>query len=1112
MASENNTSDSLWFKDAVLYEIRIRSFADSNGDGIGDFRGATEKLDYLQDLGVNVLWLLPFYPSPGRDDGYDISDYMTVHPDVGTLQDFKIFLREAHHRNLKVMTELVVNHTSDQHPWFQEARRAPAGSPTRNFYVWSDTQELYQEARIIFKDFETSNWTWDPVAKAYFWHRFYSHQPDLNYDNPRVQQAILKILDFWLKLGVDGLRLDAVPYLYEREGTNCENLAETHAFLKKLRHYMDTHYENRVLLAEANQWPEDAVAYFGDGDECHMAFHFPIMPRLFMAVHMEERFPIVDILNQTPDIPANSQWAIFLRNHDELTLEMVTEEERDYMYRVYANDIQARINLGIRRRLAPLLGNDRKRIELLNALLFSLPGTPVIYYGDEIGMGDNFYLGDRNGVRTPMQWNADRNAGFSRANPQKLFLPVITDPLYHYETVNVETQQYNPHSLLWWTKRIIALRKRYSAFGRGTMELLQPENSRVLAFIRCWKDETILCICNLSRFVQHTDLDLSRFKNMTPVELFGGNPFPRIDDRPYFFILGPHSFYWFVLQPAQQVETAQATPEPERAKLKVSGDWTNIFKDTGRQQLEKVLPVYLQERRWFQSKAKQLRAVRISETIFVPGTQAYLMLIVVSYQGADDETYLLPISFVSGDQVEPLRYRLPNAVIADLSVETSKENITGVISDAVGDPTLCSALLKVIKRQQRLKGSEGAIISQAMPGLKQYWDEEALLQSSVLGYEQSNTSIRFDERMIFKLVRKVAEGVNPELEIGRFLTSKSVNVPPLLGSLEYKTEKHEPMTLGVLQAYVPNQGDAWRYTLGWLGRYLEDSFARASGSNDAVPELPSASLVRLAQDEIPEAAREHLEGYLNDARILGKRTAEMHLALASDSDDDTFKPEAFSKLYQRSLYQSMRNLTNRIFTQLRGQHHNASQAIAEVVNETLKLEPRILESFTAISTKKFSGRRIRVHGDYHLGQVLWSGSDFIIIDFEGEPGRNLSERRLKRSPLHDVAGMLRSFHYAAYAALPGYGVQTAAREEDFPKLEPWARFWQIWTSVAFLKTYLETMEPADILPRNPDELEMLLRLFILEKAVYELGYELNNRPRWLKVPMQAILQHFDEET
>ncbi|MFS8879362.1 maltose alpha-D-glucosyltransferase, partial [Synechococcus sp. H55.11] len=491
--------DPLWYKDAVIYELHVRAFCDSNGDGIGDFPGLTSKLDYLQDLGVTAIWLLPFYPSPLRDDGYDIADYTNIHPNYGTLADFKVFIREAHRRGLRVITELVCNHTSDQHPWFQRARRAKPGTSARNFYVWSDTPDRYKDARIIFKDFETSNWTWDPVAQAYYWHRFYSHQPDLNFENPAVQRAVFKAMEFWLDLGVDGMRLDAIPYLYEAEGTNCENLPETHAFLKRLRKHMDEKYQGRMFLAEANQWPEDAVAYFGDGDECHMAFHFPVMPRLFMSVHLENRYPIIDIMRQTPPIPDNCQWAIFLRNHDELTLEMVTDEERDYMYRVYARDPQARINLGIRRRLAPLLGNHRRKIELMNGLLFSLPGTPVIYYGDEIGMGDNIYLGDRNGVRTPMQWSGDRNAGFSRANPQQLYLPVITDPEYHYETVNVETQSANQHSLLWWTKRLIALRKRYAAFGRGTLEFLYPENRKVLCFLRKTEDQILLAVFNLSR-------------------------------------------------------------------------------------------------------------------------------------------------------------------------------------------------------------------------------------------------------------------------------------------------------------------------------------------------------------------------------------------------------------------------------------------------------------------------------------------------------------------------------------------------------------------------------------------------------------------------------------
>ena len=1107
---DNTATDPLWFKDAILYEIRIRSFSDSNGDGIGDFRGATEKLDYLQDLGVNVLWLLPFYPSPGRDDGYDISDYMSVHPDVGTLHDFKNFLREAHQRGLKVMTELVVNHTSDQHPWFQEARRAPVNSAARKFYVWSDLPDRYQEARIIFKDFETSNWAWDSVAKAYYWHRFYDHQPDLNYDNPHVQQAVIRVMDFWLKLGVDGLRLDAVPYLYEREGTNCENLPETHDFLRKLRQHVDANYENRVLLAEANQWPEDAVTYFGDGDECHMAFHFPIMPRLFMAARMEERFPIVDILNQTPDIPANSQWAMFLRNHDELTLEMVTEEERDYMYRVYANDSQARINLGIRRRLATLLGNDRKRIELMNALLFSLPGTPVLYYGDEIGMGDNFYLGDRNGVRTPMQWNADRNAGFSRANAQKLFLPVIVDPQYHYETVNVETQQQNPHSLLWWTKRLIALRKRYPAFGRGTMEMLEPENSRILAFVRCYEGETILFVCNLSRFVQHTELDLSQFSERTPVELFSSNPFPKIGERPYFFTLGPHGFYWFALQPADAPDTETESPEPERTQLKINGTWANILKISDRKAFEMILAGYVRDQRWFQSKAKNFRALQIDDIIPISSADACLLLLKVSYRGHDDETYMLPLSFATGDQIEQVRYRQPGAVICDLAVQNNDQQTTGILYDAIIDPETCATLLHIISRQQHLKGEKGSLIARATPKLKEVWDKEAVAKATVLGYEQSNTSIRFGERMIFKLVRKVAEGINPELEIGRFLVGRQVSVPPLLGSLEYKSSDGEPMTLGVLQGYMVNQGDAWRYTHGWLGRYLEEALMHSQDPAQIMPDLPTTSLIRLAQEEVPEIVEQLLGDYLDDAKILGQRTAEMHVALASSTSNEAFKPEPFSKLYQRSLYQSMRNLSNGVFSQLRSQQRKAPKSLTELIEQTLALEPRILEAFMSVSETKLSGMRTRVHSDYHLGQVLRCGSDFMIIDFEGEPARSLSERRLKRSPLSDVAGMLRSFHYAAYSALPGVGVQSFCREEDFAVLEPWARFWQIWTSVAFLKSYLETAAPANLLPHSIDELELLLRLFILEKAVYEIGYELNNRPAWLKVPIQAVIQQFEE--
>src|SRR5580658_7033237 len=495
-------SDPLWFKSAVIYELHVKTFQDSDGDGIGDFRGLIDRLDYFTELGVTALWLLPFYPSPLKDDGYDISDYFAVNPSYGTLDDFHTFLELAHERGLRVITELVLNHTSDQNAWFQKARRAPKGSPERDLYVWSDDPRKYRDARIIFKDFETSNWTWDPLAKAYFWHRFYNHQPDLNFDNPLVHTELLRAIDFWMEMGVDGLRLDAIPYLYEREGTNCENLPETHAFIRKLRAHIDAKFADRMLLAEANQWPEDAVQYFGKGDECHMEFHFPLMPRMFMALQMEDRFPVIDILEQTPAIPENCQWAIFLRNHDELTLEMVTDEERDYMYRVYADDPRARINLGIRRRLAPLLGNNRRKIELINSLLFSLPGTPIIYYGDEIGMGDNFYLGDRNGVRTPMQWSPDRNAGFSRANPQQLYLPTIIDPEYHYESVNVENQQKKLSSPFWWMRRMLAVREKVAAFSHGTIEFFHPDNAKVLAYVRRLGDDIVLVVANLSRFVQ----------------------------------------------------------------------------------------------------------------------------------------------------------------------------------------------------------------------------------------------------------------------------------------------------------------------------------------------------------------------------------------------------------------------------------------------------------------------------------------------------------------------------------------------------------------------------------------------------------------------------------
>jgi maltose alpha-D-glucosyltransferase/alpha-amylase len=542
-----------WYKDAIIYQLHVKSYRDGNADGFGDFKGLMDKLDYIQQLGATVVWLLPFYPSPLKDDGYDIASYESIHPTYGTVEDFKAFLNAAHAQGIRVITELVINHTSDQHPWFQRARRAPKGSPDRNWYVWSDDPNKYAGTRIIFTDTETSNWTWDPVAQQFFWHRFFSHQPDLNFENPDVVEAVKNVMRFWLRLGVDGLRLDAIPYLIERDGTNCENLAETHEVLKDLRRTLDAEFEGRIFLAEANQWPTDVRAYFGHSDECHMAFHFPVMPRMYMALRKEDRTPLVDIMRQTPEIPADCQWAIFLRNHDELTLEMVTDEERDYMYREYARDTRMRINVGIRRRLAPLMENGRRQMEIMNALLMSLPGTPIIYYGDELGMGDNVYLGDRNGVRTPMQWSGDRNAGFSEAEGAALYSPVIADPPYSFHTVNVSAQDRTPTSLLRWMRRLVTVRKKFRAFGRGTFEALDPNNRRVLVFIRRYRDEVILCVNNLSRFAQFVELDLREFNGCIPLELWGEIPFPAIGELPYLLTLGPHNFLWFRLMPADQV-------------------------------------------------------------------------------------------------------------------------------------------------------------------------------------------------------------------------------------------------------------------------------------------------------------------------------------------------------------------------------------------------------------------------------------------------------------------------------------------------------------------------------------------------------------------------------
>jgi maltose alpha-D-glucosyltransferase / alpha-amylase len=1136
--------DPLWFKDAIIYEVPVKAFADSDADGIGDFRGLTEKLEYIQDLGVTAIWILPFFPSPLKDDGYDIADYITVNPIYGNLEDFHTFLDAAHQRGIRVIIELIVNHTSDQHPWFQRARKAPPGSSDRDFYVWTDNPETYKGVRIIFKDFETSNWTWDPIAQAYYWHRFYSHQPDLNYEHPELQKAIFDVVDFWLEMGVDGLRMDAVPYLYELEGTNCENLPRTHVFLKQLRTHVDTKFPNRMLLAEANQWPEDAAAYYGEGDECHMNFHFPLMPRLFMSLQMEDSFPLIDIIQQTPQIPDNCQWALFLRNHDELTLEMVSDEDRDYMYRVYAQDPQARINLGIRRRLAPLLGNNRRRIELLNSLLLSLPGTPVLYYGDEIGMGDNFYLGDRNGVRTPMQWSADRNAGFSRANPQKLFLPTIVDPEYHHETVNVEAQRANPNSLWWWMKRLIGIRSRYQAFGRGTFELLYPENRKVLTFIRTYEGEHILVVANLSRFVQAVELDLSAFKGATPVEIFGRTPFPTIGDSPYFLSIGPHAFYWFTLQ--QQPSLLTSSAPRSIPTVGVNGHWQDIYnRAESKKALESLLPDYLMGCRWYNSQGRTIQMTNILDAVavetalqessrpkkgekvvkeeFSHNPHAYdIVFVRVDYTEGIPDTFVLPLAYAEGSDGSAQG----EAAIAHLRGKTQ----SGVLFDALTDKEFLAIPLEAIAHKLRFKGNFGEITTTQTEIFQRLWVDQSMppkttqpattlassapsssLEPHSLRDEYSNALTVYGDRFFLKLFRRVEECVNSDLEIGQFLTqlasqsnsTMAEHVAPIAGFLEYRRKGSEPMTVAILQKYIPDTRDGWSYTLD----SLRDCFEQVMTKQIDISEisLPPAQLLSALAIEMPPMAYDIMGTFLSSVELLGQRTAELHLALTSNIENPSFAPEEFSSFYQRSIYQYMRNQSGRTLLLLKKQLKHLPADLQHQARLVLNHREQILGRFKLVLDQPITAMRARCHGNYHLEELLYTGKDFIIVDFEGEPNRPLSERRMKRSPLRDIAGMLQSFYYACRVALRREVESGLVRAENLSLMEQWAQFFYSWTSLLFLKQYLATTGEAAFLPKTQPELKILLDAYLLEKAIYELEYEMRNRPDWVGIPLQRIL-------
>jgi maltose alpha-D-glucosyltransferase/alpha-amylase len=1082
----------LWYKDAIIYELHIKAFCDGNGDGTGDFAGLLEKLDYLEDLGVTAIWVLPFYPSPLRDDGYDIADYCSINPAYGDISQFKQFLNEAHKRNLKVITELVINHTSDQHPWFQRARHAPRGSVERDYYVWTDDPQQYKDVRIIFQDFEASNWSWDPVAGQYYWHRFFHHQPDLNYDNPVVQEEVFKIIDHWCRMGVDGFRLDAVPYLYEREGTNGENLPETHAFLKKLRSYVDIHYPDTVFLAEANMWPEDSASYFGNGDECHMNYHFPVMPRMFMALRMEDRYPITDIFDQTPEIPETCQWAIFLRNHDELTLEMVTDEERDYMYKVYAKDPKARINLGIRHRLAPLMENNRRKIELLNCLLFSLRGTPVIYYGDEIGMGDNFYLGDRDGVRTPMQWSPDRNAGFSKANPQKLYLPLILDPEYHYESVNVETQLHNPSSLLWFMKKMIGMRKKYMAFSRGDLVFINADNPKVLAFTRTWQHETMLVVVNLSRHSQPAELDLTAFTGYQPVEVFSKNKFPLIrEGHPWFCTLDSHAYEWFLLQ--KQHDQSENTSLPGIS----IGHWNELVtKPVIEELITNVLPGYLIKTPWYIGKDRVMNSLEITGHTEIPiaGGSVFLLLLEVGYESGLPEQYQLPVGMIGEADIQKITVDFPYAPIARVTI--------GETERILCDACFCRFFQQALFGQLAgITSLHPAIRAVADPAVQKYMGEHTEIRSKVIHTVPSYTAVVYDNCYFLKIYRRVEKGVNPDVEMTRFFSTaqKLPVIPALAGSIEWLVEK-EPITIAMLQDLVEYHGNGSTYMRDRLNNFNEKVLARDKAN------LPSFVFEgSIMESAVFESLSEELQEFLGlplaeGAGMIGAALAQMHKALQAGYADKDFAPENFSLHYQRSLFGGMQSLVRSAFDELANKIDDLPASVQEQAHQLLQRRQEVLSTLKKIHSKKFNITKTRVHGLFILDQVLFTGKGVAIPYLGGDPLRSFSERRLKRSPLRDVASMVRSFHYAAQAALRNGQV----RQEDIATLQPYYSLWTRFAAGFFLQTYLQTAGNADFIPADKEETTSLLLIYLLEMAVHNLHYEINNRPDWVTVPANLI--------
>jgi maltose alpha-D-glucosyltransferase/alpha-amylase len=1087
------SDDPLWYKDAVIYQLHVKAFYDANNDGMGDFAGLAQRLDYIQELGVNTIWLLPFYPSPLRDDGYDIADYCNVHPDYGTLDDFRTFMAQAHRRGLKVITELVINHTSDQHPWFQEARRAPRGSPAREFYIWSDDDKKFAGTRIIFTDSETSNWAWDPAAGQYYWHRFFSHQPDLNHNNPAVVEAVIDVMRFWMDLGVDGLRLDAIPYLCVREGTNNENLPETHAVLKRMRKAMDERYSARMFLAEANQWPEDVREYFGEGDECHMAFHFPLMPRIFMATQMEDRYPITEILRQTPDIPENCQWAIFLRNHDELTLEMVTDRERDYMYKMYAQEPRMRVNVGIRRRLAPLLNNDIDRIKLMNSLLLSMPGSPIIYYGDEIGMGDNIYIGDRNGVRTPMQWSIDRNAGFSRCDPQRLYLPVIMDPVYGYQAVNVEAQSRDPGSLLNWTRRILAVRGQHRCFGRGALEFLKPANRKILAYVRTYDNEIVLCVANLAQTAQAVELDLSKYKGRVPVEMMGRNSFPPIGELPYFLTLPAHGFFWLLLSddaepPSWHIERLPAT---ELSVLVLSQGLATFLPDLpsgqaaqvarrAMQQLEQeVLPEFLRPRAWVSRRAGRITSARLGTRALWRNEQKTFLLSFVETESdaGEHRRYFLPLALTWEDTQEPGLLQTAEWTLAKVREHAR----AGVMVDAFADPAFCLGLVHCLATNATVPWARGALKFVATGRVAVQEMEGESVQH--VGADVTNTSVMLNESLFLKAYRRVEPGPHPDLEMNEFLTRAGYgSIAALAGSITYVGE--EQCVLASVFAWVRNQGDAWTYTLDHLERFASTVLSQGA------PEDSSAHALFTAQ-----------------MQTLGRRVGELHAILCTARDDEEFTPERASDADLSRWYSTISSEAESAFRLLAERLSSLEEAPAQRARELLARRDQLLSQLRELTRGPVSAVKTRHHGNLHLGKVLLTADDFLITGFEGDVWLPLQERRRKDSPLRDVASLLRSFDYARLVALER---AISGRPEQRDRLEPVFDDWLSVTRHAFLRGYRGAIAAGGCAPESEEDFARLLELFQIERALRELRSEIERRPAWIDVPVQGLLSLIED--